>query len=135
MIHSLPAAEGPEGKITIDKPPSVWPSKKLDKKTGAKKKTPVTFNHKGHGRAQGCQICHHSEPKLKEGDTEAASCFLEECHGPKAVTSAEGKVKPDSYQITHDKKMGICQTCHVHYNKDRERKPRAPSKCQDCHRK
>lgn len=136
MAVMLTAAEGPDGMMTIDKPASIWPAAKLDKDTGAKKRPPVTFNHKKHGEEKGCESCHHGPPDPDTGKIEPASCFMADCHGPAPVTLDEGKVKPDSYQIIHDKKIGTCQVCHAgdqESMKEKGQKSNAPVKCAECH--
>ena len=115
------AAEGADGMMTIDKPAASFPAKKL--KDGAKKKDPVTFNHKAHGEKLGCVTCHHTQPELKAGG-EGKSCF--ECHG------AEAKDKQvDSYEMIHGK-TGRCIACHK-AEKAKDAATKAPTGCKDCH--
>ena len=113
---------------TIDAPAEKFPAKKL--KDGAKKKPPVTFNHGKHGTDLSCDTCHHTDKGLVAGG-ETKSCF--ECHGPEAVTGADGKVQPDSHKIFHDKTVGKCLKCHKTDAKAME--AGAPTKCKDCHKK
>ncbi len=113
------AAENPDGTMTIDAPADKFPAKKL--KDGAKKKPPVTFNHKSHGEKLGCVECHHTQPDLKAGGT-GKSCF--ECHG------AEAKDKqPDTYEMIHGK-SGKCLACH---KSDKGKAANAPTSCKACH--
>ena len=116
------AAEGPDGKLTIDKPAKVFPVKKLNA-DGTKKKNPVTFNHKKHGESLGCPTCHHQEKELKAGATTAKSCF--ECHGPEAKDK-----QLDAYELIHGK-TGKCLNCHKTDAKAQAAK--APTACKECH--
>jgi hypothetical protein len=105
---------------TIDQPAEKWPAKKL--KEGAKKKPPVTFDHKAHGEmAEGCGVCHHKADQAALDAGNVKSCF--ECHGPEA----DGE-KVDTYKMIHDKKAGKCLKCHT------EKGGNAPTKCKDCHK-
>jgi hypothetical protein len=117
-----------DGMVTIDAPADKFPVKKL--KAGAKAKPAVTFNHGKHGAELSCATCHHTQPDLKAGG-EAKSCF--ECHGPEAVTGADGKVQPDSHKIFHDKKIGMCVKCHK--TDAKAMAASAPTKCKECHKK
>ena len=112
---------------TIDQPKEKFPKAKLDKKTGEKKKPPVTFNHGKHGDKLGCVACHHTqdEAKLKDGSDAAKSCF--ECHGPEAKDK-----QLDSYKMIHDKVNGKCIKCHKTPDATAAG---APTKCKDCHKK
>ncbi len=135
-VAKHPNEEGEKGWIVIDQPAEVWPPAKLDKKTGAKKKAmtslPVKFSHGEHGKRLGCPTCHHKQPDLKLEDTEAKGCFSDPagCHGPADVT-VEGKVKPNTWKIIHDPKVGQCRSCHKTDPVAIEKK--APTKCKDCH--
>ena len=117
------AVTADDGMKTIDQPADKWPAKKL--KAGAKKKTPVTFNHAKHGEA-GCVGCHHTqdEATMKDGTVPAVSCFT--CHGPE-----EKDKQVDSYKMFHDKKIGKCAKCHA----EKKGQEGVPSKCGDCHPK
>ena len=108
------AAEGPDGKMTLDKPEAVWGK--------ARTKSAVTFNHKKHGAEQGCVKCHHTQPTLgKDPAVKAKSCF--ECHG------AETKDKQLSAKDMIHK--GTCVPCHKTDAKAMEAK--APTACAECH--
>jgi hypothetical protein len=114
------AAEGPDGKITINQPEAVWGKAK------SKTKAPqvgVSFNHKKHGADLGCVTCHHTEKDLKAGGT-AKSCFT--CHG------AEAKDKQlTAKDIIHKDKVGKCINCHK--NDEKAKAAKAPTKCKECH--
>jgi len=114
-----------DGMLTIDQPKEKFPKAKLDKKTGEKKKPPVTFNHGKHGADLGCATCHHTQPELKAGDKTAESCF--KCHGPEAKDK-----QVDSYKMIHDKVNGKCLKCHKTPDATAAG---APTKCKDCHKK
>jgi len=117
-------AEG--GNITVDQPAAKFPAKKLDKKTGAKKKPPVTFNHEKHGADLGCETCHHKATEAEVAEKKVKSCFADGCHGP----AADGE-KLDTYKMIHDKKVGKCIKCHV--EKAAAGNAKAPTKCKGCH--
>ena len=117
-----------EGMKTVDAPAEKFPVKKL--KAGAKAKPPVTFNHGKHGTDLSCDTCHHTDKGLVAGG-ETKSCF--ECHGPEAVTGADGKVQPDTYKMIHDKAVGKCIKCHK--TDAKATAAGAPTKCKDCHKK
>jgi len=112
------AAEGPDGKMTINQPEAVWGKAK------SKTKAPqvgVSFNHKKHGADLGCVTCHHTEKELKAGGT-AKSCFT--CHG------AEAKDKqPSAKDMIH---KGSCVKCHKDA-KAKDAASKAPTACKECH--
>lgn len=135
-VAQHPGEEGEKGFITIDHPAEIWPPAKLDKKTGAKKKTPVTFSHGNHGKRLGCPSCHHKQPDLKPGsDIKVTSCFgnAANCHGPADMQTADGKTKPNTWKIIHAPKIGRCRECHKSDPAAIEAK--APVKCKGCHPK
>ena len=115
-------AEG--GMVTIDQPKEKFPASKLDKKTGEKKKPPVTFNHEKHGADLGCETCHHKATADEIAAKNVKSCF--ECHGPVAE-----EAKLDTYKMIHDKKVGQCIKCHK--EKEAAGNANAPTKCKGCH--
>jgi len=112
------AAEGPDGKVTVDKPEAVWGKPKT--------KGPVTFNHKKHGADLKCVTCHHTQPKLGVDPAEKGKgCF--ECHG--AVAKDKQLTAKD---IIHKAPGGKCVACH----KDllaKDPASKAPTKCKECH--
>ena len=118
------AAEGPDGKVTIN-----LPAASFDKPKG-KTKAPqvgVTFNHKKHGADLKCVTCHHTQPTLgTDAAVKGVSCFSDaaKCHG--AV--ADGK-KLTAKDTIH---KAACVKCH----KDTVAKnaaSTAPTKCKVCH--
>ena len=111
------AAEGPDGKMTIDQPEKVWGK--------AKSKAAVTFNHKKHGADLGCATCHHTQPTLgKDAAVKGTSCFT--CHG------AEAKDKQlTAKDIIHKAGVGKCVNCHK--TDEKAKAAKAPTGCKDCH--
>ena len=70
------AAEGPDGKMTINQPEATYGKPKTKTKAP---QVGVTFNHKKHGADLGCATCHHTQPTLgKDAAVKAVSCFT--CH-------------------------------------------------------
>lgn len=94
------------------------PAGKVTIKEIQKTKPEVTFNHKAHvDNLKGdCKACHHKDEAGKEQKCSAASC-----HGAKA----DGK-KVELKEAFHK----TCRDCH---KKDASKK--APTKCDDCHKK
>lgn len=118
---TLIAAEGPDGKMTINQPEAVWGKAK------SKTKAPqvgVSFNHKKHGADLGCVTCHHTEKDLKAGATAAKSCFG--CHG----AAAKDK-QLTAKDAIHKDKVGKCINCHK--NDEKAKAAKAPTKCKECH--
>lgn len=114
------AAEGPDGKMTIN-----LPAASFDKPKG-KTKAPqvgVTFNHKKHGADLKCVTCHHTQPKLGVDAAEKGkSCF--ECHG--AVAKDKQLTAKD---VIH---KGACVKCHKD-TKAKDPASKAPTACKECH--
>ena len=111
------AAEGADGKMTINQPEATWGKAKTKVA-----QVGVTFNHKKHGEL-GCANCHHTQPDLKAGGA-AKSCFT--CHG------AEAKDKQlTAKDIIHKDKVGKCINCHK--NDEKAKAAKAPTKCKECH--
>ena len=82
-----------------------------------KTKSAVAYDHKAHGtKVKECKACHHKDEAGKEQKCSAASC-----HGAKA----DGK-KVELKEAFHK----TCKDCH---KKDASKK--APTKCDDCHKK
>jgi uncharacterized alpha/beta hydrolase family protein len=82
------------------------------------KMAPVTFSHGAHGKTISCSICHH-----KDNDpTKPEKCGT--CH---LVKDVKEKAPP-----AQDAFHGKCQACH----KENDAKGvRAPTRCNDCHKK
>jgi hypothetical protein len=118
------AAEGPDGKMTIN-----LPAASFDKPKG-KTKAPqvgVTFNHKKHGADLKCVTCHHEQPTLgTDPAVKGVSCFSDatKCHG--AV--ADGK-KLTAKDVIHKAKCVACHKAEVAKNAAST----APTKCGVCH--
>jgi len=88
---------------------------KITIKDVQKVKPPVAFPHKAHAdRIKNCAECHHKDAAGKE-----QSCFA--CH------KAE---KKDKAVALKDAMHTKCKGCH---SKDATKK--APTKCDDCHKK
>ena len=114
------AAEGPDGKMTINLPAASFDKPK------SKTKAPqvgVTFDHKKHGADLKCATCHHTQPTLgTDPAVKAAGCFT--CHG------AEAKDKqPSAKDMIH--KTG-CVKCHKDA-KAKDAASKAPTACKECH--
>jgi hypothetical protein len=109
------AAEGPDGKMTIDHPKAFGKD--------ARTKSAVTFNHKKHGAEQGCVKCHHTQPTLgKDAAVKGVSCFT--CH------DAEVKDKrPTAKDMIH---RDLCIPCHKE-QKAKNEASTAPTSCPQCH--
>jgi hypothetical protein len=114
------AAEGADGKMTINQPEATFGKAK------SKTKAPqvgVTFNHKKHGADLKCATCHHTQPTLgTDAAVKGTSCFT--CHG--AVAKEKQSTAKD---MIH---KGSCVKCH----KDTVAKnaaSKAPTACKDCH--
>jgi len=118
------AAEGPDGKMTIN-----LPGTSFDKPKG-KTKAPqvgVTFNHKKHGADLKCVTCHHQQPTLgTDAAVKGQSCFSDatKCHG----AAADGK-KLTAKDVIH---KGACVKCHK-AEVAKDAKSTAPTKCKLCH--
>jgi hypothetical protein len=111
------AAEGADGKMTVDNPKAFGKD--------AKTKGAVTFNHKKHGADLGCVTCHHTQPTLgKDAAVKGVSCFT--CHGPEAKDK-----QPSAKDIVHKSPGGRCVNCHKTDAKAMAAK--APTKCKECH--
>ena len=118
------AAEGPDGKMTIN-----LPAASFDKPKG-KTKAPqvgVTFNHKKHGADLKCVTCHHTQPTLgTDAAVKGVSCFSDatKCHG--AVADAKKLTAKD---VIH---KGACLKCHK-AEVAKNAASAAPVKCKVCH--
>ena len=118
------AAEGPDGKMTIN-----LPATSFDKPKG-KTKAPqvgVTFNHKKHGADLKCVTCHHQQPTLgTDAAVKGQSCFSDatKCHGAVAVDK-----KLTAKDVIH---KGKCVACHK-AEVAKDAKSTAPTKCKLCH--
>ncbi len=102
-------------------------------KSATTKKTPVTFNHKGHQEMEGstCADCHHS--KNADGTMgpfiagEAGKC--DSCHNKEAMPTPSKK-KLNSFEgAAH----ANCKTCHKAAKKNGNKN--APTSCSACHPK
>ncbi len=83
----------------------------------AKRKKPVTFDHRMHAKQFGCKECHHKW----SGKGEPRKCS--ECHKAKR----EGKI-PAAKMAYHKR----CRGCHKKMKK--EGKPTGPTSCRKCHK-
>ena len=111
------AAEGPDGKMTVDNPKAFGKD--------ARTKGAVTFNHKKHGADLKCATCHHQQPTLgTDPAVKGKSCF--ECHG------AEAKDKQLSAKDIIHAKNGRCVACHKDL-KAKDPASKAPTACKECH--
>ena len=125
---TLIAAEGPDGKMTINLPAASFDKPK------AKTKAPqvgVTFNHKKHGADLKCVGCHHTQPTLgTDAAVKGVSCFSDatKCHGG-ATNSAANPKQLSAYNLIH-KDPGACLKCH---KSDAGKAKNAPTKCGVCH--
>ena len=118
------AAEGPDGKMTINLPAASFDKPK------AKTKAPqvgVAFNHKKHGADLKCVTCHHTQPTLgTDAAVKGSSCFSDAtaCHG---ATAADKKLS--AKDVIH---KGKCVTCHK-AEVAKNAASTAPTKCGACH--
>ena len=121
------AAEGPDGKMTINLPATSF------EKPKGKTKAPqvgVTFNHKKHGADLKCVTCHHTQPTLgTDAAVKGVSCFSDaaKCHG--ATVNAANAKQLSAKDVIH---KATCVKCH----KDTVAKnaaSAAPTKCGVCH--
>jgi len=118
------AAEGPDGKVTIN-----LPAASFDKPKG-KTKAPqvgVAFNHKKHGADLKCVTCHHQQPTLgTDPAVKGVSCFSDatKCHGAVAADK-----KLTAKDVIH---KGKCLPCHK-AELAKNDKSTAPTKCPQCH--
>jgi len=118
------AAEGPDGKMTIN-----LPAASFDKPKG-KTKAPqvgVTFNHKKHGADLKCVTCHHTQPTLgTDAAVKGVSCFSDatKCHGAVAADK-----KLTAKDVIH---KGSCLKCHK-AEVAKNAASAAPTKCKACH--
>ena len=118
------AAEGPDGKMTIN-----LPAASFDKPKG-KTKAPqvgVTFNHKKHGADLKCVTCHHQQPTLgTDAAVKGASCFSDatKCHGAVAADK-----KLTAKDVIH---KASCVKCHKDL-KAKDPASKAPVACKECH--
>ena len=118
------AAEGPDGKMTIN-----LPAASFDKPKG-KTKAPqvgVTFNHKKHGADLKCVTCHHTAADARHRcGREGLSCFWTPRSATARLPTASSSTAKD---MIH---KGACVKCH----KDADAKDaasKAPTKCNECH--
>ncbi len=118
------AAQGPDGKMTIN-----LPAASFDKPKG-KTKAPqvgVTFNHKKHGADLKCATCHHQQPTLgTDPAVKGVSCFSDatKCHGAVAADK-----KLSAKDVIH---KGKCLPCHKDA-KAKDAASKAPTSCKECH--
>ena len=82
------------------------------------KMAPVTFSHGAHGKTISCSICHHKD----KDPTKPEKCGT--CH---LVRDVKEKAPP-AQDAFHDK----CRTCH---KESAAKGAKAPTGCNDCHKK
>jgi len=84
-------------------------------KADGAKMAPVTFTHEGHSKVE-CVKCHH-----KDADSPKA---CKTCHDIKEVKNNASKIQDAFHKA--------CQTCH---KEQAEKGGKAPTKCNECHKK
>jgi hypothetical protein len=91
----------------------------------------VKFDHKTHATeraANKCETCHHASKKEKPAKAAQEKCT--DCH----TKAATPPMKTNTQGAFHAPmaKGGTCITCHLAQN---AKGKKAPTKCQDCHKK
>ncbi len=84
-------------------------------KADGAKMAPVTFAHEKHSKVE-CAKCHH-----KDADSPKA---CKTCHDIKEVKDNAPKIQDSFHKV--------CQTCH---KEQAEKGAKAPTKCNECHKK
>jgi hypothetical protein len=84
-------------------------------KADGAKMAPVTFSHETHSKVE-CVKCHH-----KDADNPKA---CKTCHDIKEVKNNASKIQDAFHKA--------CQTCH---KEQAEKGAKAPTKCNECHKK
>jgi hypothetical protein len=82
------------------------------------KMAPVVFSHDAHAKTIKCSICHHKD-KNPTGPEQCRTCHL--------VKDVKEKALP-----AQDAFHGQCQTCH---KENVAKGVKAPTSCNDCHKK
>ncbi len=90
------------------------------KVTVKSKRGDVTFDHATHAKDIKCDKCHHN---FKGGDKSKPKCG--ECH--KAAKEGDTPSSKDAYHAS-------CQKCHK-AEKAKKADTKAPTLCNDCHKK
>lgn len=91
----------------------------------------VKFDHKTHASknaAGKCETCHHASKKEMPATTPQQKC--QDCH----TKAAKPPMKTNTQGAFHAPmaKGGTCITCHMAEN---SKGKKAPTKCQECHKK
>ena len=79
------------------------------------KMAPVTFSHEKHGKVE-CAKCHHKDADEPKG--------CKTCHDIKEAKNNAPKIQDSFHKV--------CQTCH---KEQAEKGAKAPTKCNECHKK